>query len=61
MTMHEVSHPIDVFESVYGLRKEGGSIKDSVDASIKELKAYIKMRRKTDYCDQKQCKQKECQ
>ena len=45
MTMHKALHPRDDIDRLYVTRIEGGrelaSIKDSVDASIKQLKDYI--------------------
>ena len=41
MTMHKALHPRDDVDRLYVSRKEGGSIEDSVDASIQWLEDYI--------------------
>ena len=45
MNMHKALHPRDDVDRLFVSRKEGGrvlaSIKDSVDASIKQLEDYI--------------------
>ena len=45
MTMHKALHPRDDIDRLYVSRKKGGrglaSIKDTVDASIRQLEDYI--------------------
>ena len=54
MTMHKALHPRDNVDRLYVSRKEEGrglgSIEDSVDASIQQLKDYVQ---KHDYSHQK--------
>ena len=56
--MHKALHPRDDVDRLYVSRKEGGielaTIEDSVDASIPQLKDYIKTRWRTDDSHQKQ-------
>ena len=57
MTIHKALHSRDDIDGLYVSRKEGGrgltNIVDSVDASIQQLKDYIKTRGNTNYNHQK--------
>ena len=56
MTMHKALHPRDDVDRLYFSRKEGGrglaSIEYSIDAPIKRLRLYTKIRRRTHYSHQ---------